>query len=93
MATVMTNLNPRTAAVAEVDAETCPGESLAERGLAPAGMGGALVGAVAGAALGAAAGSAFPVVCGMLGTMFGSGLAAVAWCRLARLGAGRHHGI
>ena len=92
MATVMTCVDHPTATAA-VDAEVRPGESLAERGVAPAGMCGAVAGAVAGATLGAAAGTAFLTVCGMAGTMLGSGLTAVGWCLLARMGAGRHPGL
>ena len=73
--------------------EVRPCESLADRGLAPAGMGGGVAGAVAGAALGAAAGGFFPALCGMLGTVLGSGLAAFGWCLIARMGAGRHPGL
>jgi len=61
------------------------GESLADRVLAFAAMAGAVGGAIGGAALGMEAGTAFPLVCGTLGTMLGSGLAAGGWCLLIRL--------
>ena len=66
-------------------AKTLHGESFGEVGLTVAAVGGSMVGAVAGAWLGAEFGSAFPLLCGTLGTMLGSGLAAGAWYLLARL--------
>ena len=68
-----------------VEASSERGESLADRGLSLAAMSGAVGGALAGAVLGAEVGSAFPVLCGALGTMLGSGLAAGAWCLLTDL--------
>lgn len=61
------------------------GESLADRLLTFVAMGGAVAGAVAGAGVGAEIGSAFPVACGGLGTMLGSGFAAGMWCLFADL--------
>lgn len=56
------------------------GEPLADQVMPFVAMAGAVSGAIAGAVLGAEADSAFPVLCGALGTMLGSGLAAGAWC-------------
>ncbi|MBN9123100.1 MAG: hypothetical protein J0I06_28830 [Planctomycetes bacterium] len=67
-------------------------ESFADRVLSLVAMGGAVGGAVAGAALGSQIGSAFPVVCGGLGTMLGSGLIAGGWCLLVGLWTGRSDG-
>jgi hypothetical protein len=63
---------------------TGPGESLADRWLALAAMGGAVGGALTGAVLGAEATSAYPVASGTLGTMLGSALVASGWWLLAR---------
>lgn len=60
-------------------------ETLTDRLMAFTAMGGAVVGALAGTVLGTEAGGAFPAVCGALGTMLGSGLAAGAWCAVADL--------
>lgn len=59
-------------------------ESFGEAALSFAAIVGAMGGAVGGAALGAEIGSVFPVVCGTLGTMLGSGLLAGLWCLLER---------
>jgi hypothetical protein len=64
------------------------GESLADQVLSFVAMAGAVGGAIAGAILGAEVGSAFPVLCGALGTMLGSGLAAGAWCLITDLWSG-----
>jgi hypothetical protein len=61
------------------------GESLADWGLALTVMPGAVVGALVGAVLGSGAGTAVPLVCGTLGTMLGSGLAAGVWLLLVRV--------
>ncbi|MCI0702933.1 MAG: hypothetical protein L0241_17795 [Planctomycetia bacterium] len=63
-------------------AETAPQETLAERGLTLAAMGGAVCGALAGAGLGVEFGSAYPLLCGTLGTMLGSALTACGWSLL-----------
>jgi hypothetical protein len=60
------------------------GQSLGERALTLAAMAGAVGGAVGGAAWAADAGL-LAVVCGTLGTMFGSGLAAGAGVLVVRL--------
>lgn len=61
------------------------GESFADHALSLVAMTGAVGGALAGAALGADVGGAFPVLCGGVGTILGSGLAAGAWCLLTDL--------
>src|SRR5262245_5900036 len=66
-------------------ATTLHNESFGEVGLSLAAMSGAVGGAIGGALLGAEIGSLFPVVCGVLGTMLGSGLAGGAWCLLESL--------
>lgn len=58
-------------------------ESLADRGLPFAGMGGAVGGGFAAFALGADFGAAYPVVVGTLGTMLGSVFLACGWCAAA----------
>ena len=59
-------------------------ESLADRGLTVVAVAGAVGGAIGGAVLGADIGTAFPLACGTLGTMLGSGSAAGGWCLLTR---------
>jgi hypothetical protein len=77
-----------------IETKTAHEEPLADRVLSLAAMGGAVCGAVAGAALGAEIGTAFPIMCGALGTMLGSGLTAGGWCLLVGLwtglSAGKH---
>lgn len=74
-----------TAPVAGAEGRRPAAESLADRGLPFAGIAGAAAGAIAGAVAGVAAGTAFPELCGALGTMLGSGIAAVGWCGVAGL--------
>ena len=71
-----------TAPGADVTSER--GESLADRVLSFVAMAGSFGGALAGTVLGA--GTPFPIACGTLGTMLGSGSAAAAWCLLVHLG-------
>jgi hypothetical protein len=59
-------------------------ESLADRVLPFAAMLGAVGGAIGGTVLGFGVGTAFPIMCGALGTMLGSGLIGGGWCLLAR---------
>lgn len=61
-------------------------ESLAERGIVPAGMVGAVVGAVGAIALAASVGTAHEAVCGTAGAMFGSAAVALGWWAVATLG-------
>ena len=60
-------------------------EPFSDQVLSLAAMGGAVAGAFAGTVLGAEAGTTFPVACGTLGTMLGSGLTATGWCLLVRV--------
>jgi hypothetical protein len=62
----------------EQPATTLYNESFGDVGLSFTAMSGAVAGAIGGAMLGAEIGSVFPVVCGALGTMLGSGLWNVA---------------
>ncbi len=71
--------------VCDPGATQAGGEAFADRVLSVMAMTGAVVGGVAGTALGAEAGTAFPVACGTLGTMLGSGLAASGWWVFAQL--------
>jgi hypothetical protein len=60
------------------------GDALGEWMVALGATAGAVVGAIGGATLGAEAGIPFPLLAGMLGTMFGSGLIASGWFLLVR---------
>ncbi|HEY1188948.1 MAG TPA: hypothetical protein VGE74_14935 [Gemmata sp.] len=54
-------------------------EPLAERGVVPAGIAGALGGGVVAVALGAGWGVTYPQACGTIGAMLGSAAASFAW--------------
>lgn len=64
------------------------GETLADRVFTVTAMLGAIGGAAGGAVLGAETGNVFPILCGTLGTVFGSTFAAGVWYLLVRLWAG-----
>jgi hypothetical protein len=74
-------------------------ESFADYVLPPAVLAGAVLGALAAAALGAEAETAFSHLCGMVGTMLGTGLVVGGWFLVAHLRADRparrrsHHTI
>jgi uncharacterized membrane protein YebE (DUF533 family) len=88
MATTETRFNRDRMTMTEAKTTSERSESLADQVLAFAAMAGAMGGALAGTVLGAEVGTAFPVACGTLGTMLGSGSAAGVWYLLARLWTG-----
>ena len=71
--------------MAEGEVQNQSGESLEDRVFTFAAMAGAVGGAIGGTVLGAAVGTAYPIACGALGTMLGSGVTAGGWCLLVRL--------
>jgi hypothetical protein len=85
MAAVATYSDRDPGVTTRVEAPSERGEPLVDRVLSIVAMVGGAGGATAGVVLGAEADTAFPVACGTLGTMLGSGLAAGGWCLLVRL--------
>lgn len=66
-------------------ATTLRNESFGEVGLSFVTVCGGMAGALGGSALGVEAATAFPLVFGVLGTLFGGTLTAGAWCLFERV--------